>query len=245
MTIDLNADVGEGLSTDAALMPFISSANIACGYHAGDIDTMRKTVDLCLENGVAVGAHPSFNDRPNFGRNEIILSPKDIKDLIYNQLSALLNVCREAGAELNHVKPHGALYNMSARDGRLARTIAETVYDFNPNLKLFGLSGSHSIAEGVMAGLTTVAEVFADRTYQPDGSLTPRSQSNALILNEDDAIKQALMLVAESRVMVAQGGYIPVQAETICLHGDGPHAVSFARIIHQTFSARGIIIRAV
>ncbi len=245
MTIDLNADVGEGLSTDAGLLPFISSANIACGYHAGDNETMRQTVNLCLENGVAIGAHPSFNDRPNFGRTEISLPLNEIKDLVYNQLNALQKVCREAGAVLHHIKPHGALYIMSARDGKLARAIAEAVYDFNPNLKLFGLSGSHSVAEGVMAGLTTVAEVFADRTYQPDGSLTPRSQPNALISDYNEALNQALILAIEKRVEATNGEFISLQAETICLHGDSPQAVSFARIIHQTFSERGIIIRTV
>jgi 5-oxoprolinase (ATP-hydrolysing) subunit A len=245
MTIDLNADLGEGLSTDAELMPFISSANIACGYHAGDRDTMRKTVDLCLEHGVAIGAHPSFDDRPNFGRTEIQLSSDKIKELIMRQIYLLHKVCNEAGVILGHIKPHGALYNMSAREVSIARVIAETVFAFNPNLKLFGLSGSHSIAEGVMAGLTTVAEVFADRTYQPDGSLTPRSQPHALITDPEQALEQAVMLAMENRVMATNGEYIPVQAETICLHGDGPHAVSFARIIHQTFCERGINIRSV
>jgi UPF0271 protein len=243
--IDLNADLGEGLATDVELMPFISSANIACGYHAGDIDTMRKTVDLCLEHGVAIGAHPSFDDRPNFGRTDIQLSSDEIKELIKSQLYLLQKVCNEAGAILSHIKPHGALYNMSAREGTMARVIAETVFAFNPNLKLYGLSGSHSIAEGVMAGLTTVAEVFADRTYQQDGTLTPRSRPNALISDQDLALKQAFLLATESRVMATNGQFITLEAETICLHGDGPHAVSFARIIHQIFSERGITIRSV
>jgi UPF0271 protein len=243
--IDLNADVGEGLDSDASLMPFISSANIACGYHAGDEETMRQTVALCLENGVAIGAHPSFADRALFGRTEMDIPPSEISRLVREQLSIMQEICNEMNASLHHVKPHGALYNMSARDVTIARTIAETVAAFNPSLILYGLSGSHSVAEGVMAGLKTVAEVFADRTYQPDGSLTPRSEPNALIESETAAIVQALMLVTEQRVQSLDGAVIPLLAESVCLHGDGPHALSFARKIHQTFLSRGIIIRAI
>ncbi len=245
MTIDLNADLGEGFATDAELMSFISSANIACGYHAGNLETMTRTVNLCIEHGVAIGAHPSFNDQPNFGRTEMQLPPEQVVELILNQIKSLQNVCNEAGSTLHHIKPHGALYNMCARDSSLARVVAETIFAFNPNLKLLGLSGSHAIAEGVMAGLTTVAEVFADRTYQPDGSLTPRNQPNALITDPQTALEQALMLAMENRVRAINGVYIPMHAESICLHGDGPDAVSFARIIYQTFIERGITIRSV
>ncbi len=243
--IDLNADIGEGLLTDAALMPFISSANIACGYHAGDADTMRRTVELCIKNNVAIGAHPSFDDKENFGRTEIELPLIEIKYLIFNQLKSLMELCSELGATLHHVKPHGALYNMSARNPLIAAAIAEAVYDVDPSLILFGLSGSHSIAEGVIVGLQTAAEVFADRTYQLDGSLTPRSQPNALITDEAAAIVQALMLAVQQQVIANNGAIIPLMAETICLHGDGPHAVSFARNIHQTFIKRGIRIQAI
>jgi UPF0271 protein len=244
-TIDLNADLGEGLSTDSELMPFISSANIACGYHAGDRETMIRTVELCLDHGVAVGAHPSFPDRENFGRKEMNLEPDTLREILLAQLQMMAEVCKETGAFFNHVKPHGALYNLSARDAGIAQGIAETVYAFNPSLKLFGLSGSHSIAEGVMAGLTTVAEVFADRTYQPDGSLIPRSQANALIDDEKEAIQQALSLTLNHKVVATNGIVIDVMAESICLHGDGPHAVSFARKINHAFSENGIIIRAI
>lgn len=243
--IDLNADLGEGLSTDAELIPLISSANIACGFHAGDRDTMIRTIELCLQHGVAVGAHPSFPDRENFGRKEMTLDPCALREMLLTQLHLMAEVCNETGAYLQHVKPHGALYNMSARDANLARLIAETIFDFNPALKLFGLSGSHSVSEGVMAGLVTVAEVFADRTYLPDGSLTPRSGANALINNAEKAIHQALSLAIEHTVVATDGTVIDVMAESICLHGDGPHAVSFARLINQAFSEHGIIVRAV
>lgn len=245
ITIDLNADVGEGLPTDADLMPFISSANIACGYHAGNADTMRRTVELCLQQDVAVGAHPSFADPENFGRSEMQLTFSAIKDLVSEQLHIIQKICNEMGTTLHHVKPHGALYNMSARDPQIAEAIAEAVKAFNPSLVLFGLSGSHSVAEGVMAGLVTAAEVFADRTYQPDGSLTPRNQPNALISTVEEAVVQAEMLVTGQEVLAINGAIIPVMAETICLHGDGPHAVSFARKLHQLFSDRGIRIQAV
>jgi UPF0271 protein len=242
--IDLNADIGEGFLTDAALMPYISSANIACGYHAGDADTMRHTIEWCLKYNVAIGAHPSFDDKENFGRTEMELPLIEIKYLIFNQLQVLLELCSEMGASLHHVKPHGALYNMSARNPLIAAAIAEAVYDIDPSLILFGLSGSHSIAEGVIAGLQTAAEVFADRTYELDGILTPRSLPNALITDEVAVIEQAIMLAEQHQVIATNGAIIPMMVETICLHGDGPHAVSFARNIHQTFTRRGIHIQA-
>jgi UPF0271 protein len=243
--IDLNCDMGEGMDTDAAIMPFISSANIACGYHAGDEATMRNTVHLCLEHGVAIGAHPSVADRENFGRTEMEVSSDELSNHVLAQLHLMQNICNELGATLHHVKPHGALYNMSARDAKIAAVIAETIHRFNPSLVLFGLSGSHSVAEGVMAGLKTAAEVFADRTYQPDGSLTPRNQANALVSSVAEAVAQAEMLVLEQKVRTVNGTMINLMAETICLHGDGPFAVSFARNLHQLFSSSGISIEAV
>lgn len=244
-TIDFNADVGEGLQTDADLMPYISSANIACGYHAGDADIIRRTIELCQHHGVAVGAHPSFADRENFGRIEMQLPLSEIKAMVSAQLQLVQNICNELGATMHHVKPHGALYNMSARDPKIACAIAESIRAFNPSLILFGLSGSHSVAEGVMAGLTTAAEVFADRTYQADGSLTPRNQPFSLISSEEEAVLQAEMMVTQQKVRAMDGTIINLMAETICLHGDGPHAVSFARILHQLFISRGIRIQAV
>jgi UPF0271 protein len=174
LTFDLNCDMGEGMGNDKEIMPFISSANIACGYHAGDETTMKETIKLAIKNNVTIGAHPSFDDKENFGRREMNLSSNEIYSLVFDQIKILDAFARQAGAILHHVKPHGALYNMSAKDIETAKTIARAVWDHNKELILFGLSGSHSISEAKKIGLRTASEVFADRTYQDDGSLTPR-----------------------------------------------------------------------
>jgi len=233
LPLDLNCDLGEGYPHDADLMPFITSANIACGYHAGDRDTMRRTVELALTHGVAVGAHPGFADREHFGRRELRLSSQEYRDLVLEQLHLMAEVARDAGAKLQHVKPHGALYNMAAREPELAQVLALAVQDFDPQLTLFGLSGSASIAEAKKLGLRTVSEVFADRSYQPDGSLTPRSQAGALLENEADSRRQVYDMVVHGRVQAAGGVSVPICTETICLHGDGAHAVPFARMIRR------------
>ena len=233
LPLDLNCDLGEGFPNDADLMPFITSANIACGYHAGDRDTMRRTVDLALAHGVAIGAHPGFADRENFGRREWRLSGQEYYDLVQEQVQIMADVARAAGATLRHVKPHGALYNMAAREPELARILAQAVWDFDPQLVLFGLSGSVSVAEAKKLGLRTMSEVFADRSYQPDGSLTPRSQPGALLEHEADSRRQVYEMVVHGRVSAVNGERIPICAETICLHGDGAHAVTFARMVRD------------
>nr|WP_295866652.1 5-oxoprolinase subunit PxpA [uncultured Chitinophaga sp.] len=230
--IDLNCDMGEGLDNDAAIMPFISSANIACGYHAGDTDTMKKTVSLAAAHNVAVGAHPGFADLENFGRSEQQLSDAALYDLVSTQVYALQIICRAQGVLLHHVKPHGALYNMAARTPAMATVIAKAVKDADSRLKLFGLSNSALISAAAAAGLKPVSEVFADRTYQDDGSLTPRSQPSAMIENETLAIRQVLQMVTRQEVTAVSGKTIPLKAETICIHGDGPHALEYARAIH-------------
>ena len=245
--IDLNCDLGEGMDTDAAIMPFISSANIACGYHAGDADTMRRTVVLCLQHNVAVGAHPSFPDREHFGRLEMDMPPGEVILHVLEQLEMMHAICNELGTVMHHVKPHGALYNMSARQPELAAAIAEAVARFDPALKLFGLAGSCSIRAAQDAGLATVDEFFADRTYQPDGTLTPRSHANALIESDADAVAQALLIAGQRQVKASNGHllqYHHAAAASICLHGDGAHALSFARHIHQALSDGGFLIRA-
>ncbi|MFN0013282.1 MAG: 5-oxoprolinase subunit PxpA [Saprospiraceae bacterium] len=233
LPFDLNCDLGEGYPSDTDLMPLITSANIACGYHAGDRDTMRRTVDLALEHGVAVGAHPGFADRENFGRRELRLSGQEYYDLVLEQVQIMADIARAAGTTLRHIKPHGALYNMAARDPELAYTLARAVRDFDPQLLLFGLSGSSSIAEAKKLGLRTISEVFADRSYQPDGSLTPRSQPGALLENEVDCQRQVYEMVVHGQVKTADGPVISICAETICLHGDGVHAVEFARMLRR------------
>lgn len=228
---DLNCDMGEGMSNDEALMPFITSANIACGYHAGDEATMRHTLLLANKFGVHVGAHPSFPDRDNFGRTEMDSSPQQVYGWVREQLHIIAKIADENGVMLHHVKPHGALYNLAARDPQTAQAIAQAVRDFNPQLVLYGLSGSYIIKEGKAAGLKTASEVFADRTYQDDGSLTPRSLPHALIEKEEMAIKQVLQMVHQGRVTSISGKEIPIVAETICLHSDGKQALAFARKI--------------
>jgi UPF0271 protein len=229
--IDLNCDMGEGIGNDAAIMPFITSANIACGYHAGDEVTMKKTIELCLKHKVAVGAHPGFADKPNFGRNEISLSESELYQLIRDQLVIMQAACDELGAQLHHVKPHGALYNMAAKDESMSKVIAQAVYDFNPQLLYYGLSGSIMIREALAVGLKASNEVFADRTYQPDGTLTPRRQHNALVNSVEDAVDQVKQMVVHHAVTAFDGSVIPLQSDTVCIHGDGEHAVELAQAI--------------
>ncbi|HQV54517.1 MAG TPA: 5-oxoprolinase subunit PxpA, partial [Chitinophagaceae bacterium] len=233
---DINCDLGEGIGNDALIIPFITSANIACGYHAGDIDTMHQTIAICLKHNVSIGAHPSFLDRENFGRTEINLPVDDLYELLTQQLIIFSEVADIFDKTINHVKPHGALYNMSAKDAFIANIIAKAVNDFDSNLILYGLSGSHSISEANRMGLKTASEVFADRTYQDDGSLTPRSKHDALIIDADKMIQQVSQMINDGTVTTVSGKSIPIKAETICIHGDGKHAVEFAKAIHKLLS---------
>lgn len=245
--IDLNCDMGEGMPTDAAIFPFISSANIACGAHAGDEDTMRRTIELALQYDVAIGAHPSYPDRANFGRLDMLdpatpgarLQLHDLSATLTDQLAQLQKVCASFGTRIRHVKPHGALYNRAARDATVSAIICKAILDFDPSLLLYGLSGSEMKNQAAAAGLTFVSEVFADRTYREDGSLTPRTEPNALIDDTAAALKQVLQMVNEGTVTTQSGAIIPIAADTICLHGDGPHAVTFAkRISEELFGPR-------
>ena len=245
VSIDLNADVGEGLPNDEALMPYISSANICCGFHAGSRQIMQQTIGLCLQYYVSIGAHPGYPDRVNFGRKEQELSPAQIMDLIGEQLMLMQEDCKAVGAIMCHIKPHGALYNQSARNPQIAAAIAEALFCFNPQLVLYGLSGSCSIAEAQKRGLRTASEVFADRTYTLDGSLTPREIFGALIKDTEKAVEQVRKIIEIQQVQTLSGHWIPMVAETICLHGDGTHALSFARKIHQSITAGGIRIQSV
>ena len=237
-TVDLNSDMGEGCPNDAELMRYVSSANIACGYHAGDADTMRRTIDLALADRVAIGAHPGYRDRENFGRTTMSLPPEEVIDLVAEQIRSLEEICLQRGAKLHHVKPHGALYNQAAKDKDLAAAIAEAVTSFDSNLILYGLSGSYLISEAESAGLNTASEVFADRTYRPDGTLTPRSEPNALITNARQCVEQVVQMVESRTVTATDGSVIGIKADTICVHGDGENAVEFARAIRQALGAR-------
>lgn len=237
--------MGEGMSTDEAIMPFITSANIACGYHAGDETTMQQTIQLAIKYGVAIGAHPGFNDKPNFGRTEMQLAPNEIYQLVFKQVEALRTICIQAKVSLHHVKPHGALYNMAAKNAVMATAIAQAVADIDPRLILYGLSGSELIAQAKAKGLRTASEVFADRTYQNDGSLTPRSQSNALITSMQQSVKQVLQMIQHNTVASVSLASVPIKADTICLHGDGDHAVEFAKAIHQSLVQHHIEIKSI
>lgn len=244
-TIDLNCDMGEGIENDAELMKYITSVNIACGYHAGDVALMKHTINLAKQNGVAIGAHPGFADKPNFGRTEMHLSPEALYILVADQVVALRSLCVEAKVTLHHVKPHGALYNMAAKDQQMARTIARAVFDTDSRLVLYGLSGSNLITEAAAIGLITAAEVFADRTYQNDGSLTPRNQPNAMINSVQQSVNQVLQMIQQQTVLSVDKKLISIKADTICLHGDGEHAVSFAKAINKQLTGHQIEIRSI
>jgi 5-oxoprolinase (ATP-hydrolysing) subunit A len=245
--IDLNCDMGEGFPYDADIMPFISSVNIACGYHAGDADTMKRTVELALQYGVAIGAHPSYPDRENFGRIDMVktgLRPQELEIVIAEQILQLQQICKEAGARLHHVKPHGALYNRAACDAAVGHLIAKAMTAVDESLLFYGLSNSEMELVAEAMGLRFVNEVFADRTYQDDGSLTPRTQPNALIIDTSASIQQVLQMIQQGTVQSVNGQDVPVLAETICIHGDGVHAAAFARVVHEALVQQHISVSA-
>jgi UPF0271 protein len=244
--IDLNADVGEGFKSDSELVPLISSVNIACGAHAGDETTMRQTVALALKHGVAIGAHPGFADRENFGRKELSINPAAAAGLVLGQTRMLRDIAEGLGARVGHVKLHGALYNMAARDASLATAIvtalAGDARDSGPEWTLVALAGSVMVSIAREHGLRVVGEAFADRSYQRDGALTPRGQPGSTLVDADLAARQAVQIAGEGIVSGPGGTEIRVDAGTICLHGDGPSAVDFARRIRRDLAANGITV---
>ena len=240
---DLNCDMGEGMPNDAEIMPFISSANISCGAHAGNDATIRETIRLAMKHGIALGAHPSFPDRLNFGRKEVSCTASEVYQWVHEQVAHFIKILQMEEGILHHVKPHGALYNLAARDQEKAFALAKAVQDAAGAAILYGLSGSHLISEGKAAGLSTASEVFADRTYQDDGSLTPRSMPGALIENETKALDQVIEMIREKKVHTLSGKFVPIVADTVCLHGDGKQAAAFARKIHQSLQNQGIAIQ--
>ena len=245
LSVDLNADLGEQSDgSDEALLALVSSANIACGWHAGSALMMQQCVAWAVDQGVAIGAHPSFPDRDNFGRTEMQLPPNEIYSGVQYQIGALAAIAAANGAQLAHVKPHGALYNMAARDAALADTIVAAIYDIDPTLTLFGLAGSELISAAQRGGLTAIEEVFADRGYNPDGSLVKRGTPGALIEDEEQALAQTMHMIREGKVHAIDGSWVPLKADTVCLHGDGAHALAFARRIHAELNQQGIAIRA-
>lgn len=242
--IDINCDLGEGMPNDAAIMPYISSANIACGYHAGDEVTIRKTIELCMHHHIAIGAHPGFQDRQHFGRKEHNLTFWQYYDVVIEQLHILKKVTDSTGTFIHHVKPHGALYNMAASREEIALAIVSAVKDFNKDLILYGLSGSQLISTGNAAQLKTASEGFADRRYRNDGTLVPRTASGAVINDFDAITQQVLQMTRTQTVTTADNKIIPIVVETICIHGDEPNAADVARRIHEILNAHKIVIRS-
>jgi len=243
LSIDINCDMGEGMQNDALFMPYISSANIACGYHAGDVDTIKRTIELALENNVAIGAHPSYNDKENFGRRTQNISLVELAELISDQLFLFEKITNYMGCKIHHVKLHGALYNDCAKDALSSKIVAQTIQAIDPSLMLYGLSGSYSIQEAKAIGLQSVQEVFADRTYQSDGQLTPRYLDHALITDPNDSAKQVLSMVLDQEIKTLDGTMITVNAETICIHGDHSGAVEIAKHLFKTLQQYQIEIK--
>lgn len=242
--IDLNCDLGEGMPWDEDIMPYISSANIACGYHAGDETTIRKTIDLCVKYNVAIGAHPGFNDKPNFGRKEVHLSDKELYELVAEQLTLFGKICKEKQAKFHHVKLHGALYNMAARSRQMSKVVAQAIKDFHAGLLFYALSGSIMIEEARTVGLTAVNEVFADRAYRSDGKLLSRNEPDAVLHEPEKAWQQVKQMVDKGVVTAINGVEIKLQAETICIHGDEAHAPQIAKYIHQKLRGMGYSVKS-
>lgn len=249
MQIDLNCDLGEAFGNysfggDKDIIPLITSANIACGFHAGDENVMNETIQLAKENNVGIGAHPGLPDLQGFGRRKMDIKPKEIYNLVVYQLGALNGFCKIHGARINHVKPHGALYNMGAKNKEIAQAIAQAVYDFDKSVVLVGLSNTLLISEAEALGLRTASEVFADRRYEDDGQLVSRQESDATITNTGEALQQVLKMVTENKVVSKNGKEIDLQADTICVHGDGAHALDFVTQIRKKLTKEGIDIQS-
>ncbi len=246
-TIDLNCDMGESygawrMGADAEVMPHISSANIACGFHGGDPGTIRKTVKLAIDHGVAIGAHPSLPDLSGFGRRPMKISPQDMYDLVVYQAGAVEAFARAAGAKLHHIKCHGALYNMAANDEGLSEAMVRAAKDLGVMLYVLSKSKNYEIAKRV--GIRVCGEVFADRGYSDDGTLAPRDKPGGMIEDAGKAVQQALTMIEEGAVISLNGKRVPVSAGTLCLHGDQPGAAGFAQALRQKFSEKGISVAA-
>jgi UPF0271 protein len=245
--IDLNCDMGESfgdfvVGNDEALMDYVSSVNIACGFHAGDPAVMKRTVALAIKKNLAIGAHPGYPDLQGFGRRDIKFNTNEVYNMVLYQIGALTAFVHAAGAKLRHVKPHGALYNTAAKDPAIAAAVAQAVADADQDLMLVGLSASHLISEAQKVGLKTSSEVFADRFYQDDGSLTPRTSPHALIEDPEACAKQVLQMVKEKTVTSRSGKHVAVVAETVCIHGDGKMALSFAKTIVSLLQKENVSI---
>jgi UPF0271 protein len=244
LTVDLNADLGEGAGHDDELFELISSANIATGFHAGDADTMHAAVSIAKAHGVAVGAHPSFFDRENFGRKELEIPDQEVFDAVAYQLGIFQAIASAVGVQPNHVKPHGALYNMAVRDERLADTIARAIESVDPKLILFAPDNSELARAGEAHGLQIAYEIFADRNYLNDGWLVPRTRPDALLRDPKEGARRVLRMLREGKVRSVEGRDVDVRGETICVHGDTPGAVEFARELRTQLEHEGVRISA-
>lgn len=245
--IDLNCDMGESfgaynLGRDEEILDYITSANIACGFHAGDPAIMRKTVKMALKKNVGIGVHPGLQDLAGFGRRNIQITPHEAYDLVLYQIGALYAFVKSEGGKLQHVKPHGALFNMAAKSAALSEAIAEAVYKMDPELYLFGLAGSELVKAGKKIGLRSASEVFSDRTYQDDGSLTSRNNKHAMIEDHEVAVQQVIRMITHGKVTSLQGHDISITADTVCIHGDGAKALEFAKHISTSLKNVGITI---
>jgi UPF0271 protein len=250
MRIDINSDMGESFGAytighDAGLMRSITSANVAAGFHAGDPSVLRATIRLAKTHGVAVGAHPGFPDLVGFGRRELSVTPREAEDLVLYQIAAVAGVASAEGVRLQHVKPHGALFNMAVRDAGLARAIARAVAAFDRTLILFGLPGSEILEAGAAAGLRVAAEVFADRAYEADGTLTSRQKQGSVIHDAAIVVTRAIRMVKDRTVVAADGTIVPLEADTICVHGDTPGADELAAKVRAGLEAAGITVKAI
>jgi len=247
VSVDLNADLGEytgleGAARDALIMDVVTSANIACGVHAGDLDVMKRSVDLAARRGVAIGAHPSFPDREGFGRREMNVLPAELEDVIVSQIEALSACCVAAGVGLRYVKPHGALYNLGARDEAVARTIADSVRRADSSLVLLGLYDSFLISEGERAGLTVASEGFPDRGYLDDGKLVPRVRADAVLHDPELVANRAVAIARDGYVQSVDGKRIKVMADSLCIHGDNPEALELVKAARAALEAAGLIV---
>ncbi|MET3505772.1 LamB/YcsF family protein [Halalkalibacter oceani] len=248
--VDLNCDMGESfgaykIGADEELLQYATSVNIACGFHAGDPATIRKTVGFALERGAGIGAHPGLQDLIGFGRRNIDISPQEAYDLVVYQIGALSAFVKAEGGNVQHVKAHGVLYNMAAINSALSEAIAEAVYKVDPELILFGLANGELLKAGRRIGLRTASEVFADRTYQQDGTLTSRRLADAMIEDEEEAVRQVIRMIKEKKVLSRQGVDVGIEAETICIHGDGPNALHFAKKIRNELEQANVEVKAI
>jgi len=244
LIIDLNADLGEGAGHDDELLSLVTTANIACGFHAGDADTMRRSIETARDRKVAVGAHPSLFDRENFGRKELAVKPDEVFDAVVYQLGIFQAIAEAAGVHPNHVKPHGALYNMAVRDEKLADAIGRAIASMDAKLIFFAPQNSALARAGETNGLQIAHEVFADRNYLSDGSLVPRTRPDALLHDPNEAAARVIRMLREGKVRSVDGGDVDVRAETVCVHGDTPDAVEFARVLRSRLEKEGVGIRA-